>query len=158
MALAAQEHREIIEPRHDALQFYAVHEKNRHGHFLFADFVQEHMPEVAQQYAELNPAPVLESFINKTKELWSRDCVIDVEILQALQTPTLVVGGDRDIVLPEQLVDMKNLIPDASLLLLPYCGHFVFQDFAWSNTAASAVDIFKDFLKTRFSAHNADFF
>lgn len=125
---------------------------------LSADFVQEHMLEVAQQYAELNPAPVLESFINKTKELWSRDCVIDVEILQALQTPTLVVGGDRDIVLPEQLVDMKNLIPDASLLLLPYCGHFVFQDFAWGDTAASAVTVFKEFLTTRFSAHNADFF
>ena len=125
---------------------------------LSADFVQEHMPEVAQQYAELNPAPVLESFINKTKELWSRDCAIDVEVLQTLQTPTLVVGGDRDIVLPEQLVDMKNLIPDASLLMLPYCGHFVFQDFAWGDTAASAVAVFKEFLTTRFSAHNADFF
>ena len=125
---------------------------------LSADFVQEHMPEVAQQYEELNPAPALESFISKTKELWSRDCVIGVETLQALQTPTLIVGGDRDIVLPEQLVDMKRLIPDASLLMLPYCGHFVFQDFAWSSTAASAVDMFKAFLTTRFSAHNADFF
>ncbi|MCB6543187.1 hypothetical protein LI168_13870, partial [Desulfovibrio desulfuricans] len=93
-----------------------------------------------------------------TKELWSRDCVVEVEILQALQTPTLIVGGDRDIVLPEQLVDMKKLIPGASLLMLPYCGHFVFQDFAWSNTAASSVAVFKDFLTTRFSAHNADFF
>ena len=82
----------------------------------------------------------------------------EVEILQALQTPTLIVGGDRDIVLPEQLVDMKKLIPSASLLMLPYCGHFVFQDFAWSNTAASSVAVFKDFLTTRFSAHNADFF
>lgn len=125
---------------------------------LSVDFVQEHMPEVAQQYAKLNPAPMLESFISKTKELWSRDCVVEVEILQALQTPTLIVGGDRDIVLPEQLVDMKKLIPSASLLMLPYCGHFVFQDFAWSNTAASSVAVFKDFLTTRFSAHNADFF
>lgn len=125
---------------------------------LSADFVQEHMPEVAQQYEELNPAPALESFINKTKKLWSRDCVIEVETLQVLQTPTLIVGGDRDIVLPEQLADMKKLIPNASLFMLPYCGHFVFQDFAWSNTAASAVDVFKDFLTTRFSGHNADFF
>ncbi|MFT3958105.1 MAG: hypothetical protein QM665_03225, partial [Desulfovibrio sp.] len=125
---------------------------------LSADFVLGHMPEVAQQYTELNPAPMLERFINKTKELWSRDCVIEVKILQTLQAPTLIVGGDRDIVLPEQLVDMKKLIPDASLLMLPYCGHFVFQDFAWSNTTASAVTVFKDFLTTRFSTHNADFF
>ena len=45
-----------------------------------------------------------------------------------------------------------------ALLMLPYCGHFVFQDFAWSNTAASAVNIFKDFLTTRFSAHNVGIF
>ncbi len=125
---------------------------------LSADFVRDHMPEVAQQYEELNPAPKFESFISKTKELWECMDIIKTERLQALQTPTLVVGGDRDIVLPEQLVEMKNMIPDASLLMLPYCGHFVFQDFAWSPTAASAVNIFKDFLTTRFSAHNADFF
>ena len=125
---------------------------------LSADFVREHMPEVAQQYEELNPVPKFESFISKTKELWECMDIIKTERLQALQTPTLVVGGDRDIVLPEQLVDMKKLIPGASLLMLPYCGHFVFQDFAWSPTAASAVVMFKEFLTTRFSAHNADFF
>lgn len=124
---------------------------------LSADFVREHMPEVAEQYAELNPSPDFENFINKTRALWKEPYVIDDSHLKGLQTPTLIVGGDRDIVLTEQFVNMKRLIPDASLLILPYCGHFVYQDFAWSTTTAASVRLFKDFLATRFASHNTDF-
>lgn len=124
---------------------------------LSVEFVQEHMPEVLEQYAELNPTPTPETFIAKTKKLWNQESVISRELLASLRVPALIVGGDRDMVLPEQLVEMKTLIPDASLLMLPYCGHFVFQDFAWSSTAASAVQLFKKFLTTRFSEHNTDF-
>lgn len=124
---------------------------------LSVDLVREHMAEAAKQYAELNPNPALETFIAKTKALWSRESVIECERLRALRVPTLIVGGDRDIVLPEQLVEMRGLIPNASLLLLPYCGHFIFQDFAWSPTASSATQMFKNFLRTRFAEHNTDF-
>ena len=125
---------------------------------LSADFVREHMPEVAEQYAELNPPPDFENFICKTQALWREDCVIEEDRLKKLQAPILIVGGDRDIVLPEQFLDMKKLIPNASLLLLPYCGHFVYQDFAWSKTSSSTVHLFKDFLMTHFDTHNTDFF
>lgn len=124
---------------------------------LSVDFVREHMPQVLEQYAELNPSPAPEAFIAKTKALWSGESVICREALQALRVPTLIVGGDRDVVLPEQLAEMKALIPGASLLVLPYCGHFVFQDFAWSPTAAYAAHLFRDFLTTRFAGHNTDF-
>lgn len=124
---------------------------------LSVDFVQEHMPEVLEQYTELNPHPTPESFIAKTKKLWRQEIAISREILAAIQVPTLLAGGDRDMVLPEQFLEMKAMIPDASLLMLPYCGHFVFQDFAWSSTAASAVLLFKEFMATRFSGHNKDF-
>lgn len=124
---------------------------------LSLEFVQEHMPGVLEQYAELNPTPMPETFIAKTKKLWNQESVISRELLASLQVPTLIVGGDRDMVLPEQLMEMKTLIPDASLLMLPYCGHFVFQDFVWSSTAACAVQLFKKFLATRFSEHNTDF-
>ena len=124
---------------------------------LSVDFVQEHMPEILEQYSELNPHPTPEVFIAKTKKLWRQEIAISREILTAIQVPTLLAGGDRDMVLPEQFLEMKAMIPDASLLLLPYCGHFVFQDFAWSSTAASAVLLFKEFMSTRFSGHNTDF-
>lgn len=125
---------------------------------LSADYIREHMPEVAEQYAELSPAPDFENFVCKTQTLWRKECVIDEDRLINLQTPVLLVGGDRDIVLPEQFEQMKKLIPNASLLILPFCGHFVFQDFAWSNTSASTLPMFKDFLLTRFDTHNTDFF
>lgn len=124
---------------------------------LSVGFVQEHMPQVLEQYIELNPNPVPEVFIAKTKKLWNQECIISRELLASLQVPTLLVGGDRDMVLPEQQMEMKALIPNASLLILPYCGHFVFQDFAWSSTATSSVQLFKEFLTTRFAEHNTDF-
>lgn len=124
---------------------------------LSVDFVQERMPQVLEQYTELSPNPAPETFIAKTKKLWSQESIINKEQLTMLQVPTLIVGGDRDMVLPEQFVEMKALIPNASLLLLPYCGHFVFQDFVWSSTAVSAVQLFKEFLTTRFADHNTDF-
>lgn len=125
---------------------------------LSVDFVREHMPQVLEQYVALNPNPAPEAFITKTKALWNVESVISREALQALQVPTLIVGGDRDIVLLEQLSEMKAVIPGASLLVLPYCGHFVFQDFAWSPVvAASAVHMFRDFLATHFAEYNTDF-
>lgn len=124
---------------------------------LSVDFVQEHMPEVLEQYVTLNPNPTPETFIAKTKKLWNQESIISRELLTALRVPTLIVGGDRDIVLPEQLVEMKTLIPGSFLLMLPYCGHFVFQDFAWSSTAICAVRLFKEFMATRFAEHNTDF-
>lgn len=124
---------------------------------LSVEFVQKHMPKVLEQYAELNPTPTPETFIAKTRKLWRQEIAISRELLASLRVPTLIVGGDRDMVLPEQLLEMKTLIPDSSLLILPYCGHFIFQDFAWSSTAICAVRLFKEFLATRFSEHNTDF-
>src|SRR5262249_17536648 len=41
MAIAAQQHAEIIEPRDDALQLYAVHQENGERNFVFADVVEK---------------------------------------------------------------------------------------------------------------------
>ncbi|CAD7561431.1 MULTISPECIES: alpha/beta fold hydrolase [Enterobacteriaceae] len=124
---------------------------------LSVEFVQETMPDILRQYGELNPAPVPETYIAKTKRMWNQESVISQECLAGISVPVLIVGGDRDMVLPEQLLEMKTLIPDASLLILPYCGHYIFQDFAWSSTAASTVQLFKEFMTTRFSGHNTIF-
>ena len=124
---------------------------------LSVEFVQTHMPQVLAQYVALNPNPAPETFIAKTEALWQQESIISPERLAAIQVPTLLVSGDRDMVLPEQTLEMKALIPDASLLILPYCGHFVFQDFVWSATAVSATRLFKEFLTTRFAEHNTDF-
>src|SRR5215471_16256293 len=41
VAVASQQHAEVIEPRDDALQFHAVHEKDREGDFCFANVIEE---------------------------------------------------------------------------------------------------------------------
>ncbi|EBZ7840147.1 alpha/beta hydrolase [Salmonella enterica subsp. enterica serovar Newport] len=124
---------------------------------LSVEFVQETMPDILRQYSELNPAPTPESYIAKTKQMWNQEIVISRECLAGIRVPVLIVGGDRDMVLPEQLLEMKSLIPDASLLILPYSGHYIFQDFAWSSTTVSAVQLFREFITTRFSGNNAIF-
>src|SRR5262249_11480663 len=43
MRIAAQQHREIVEPSHDALQLHAIHEEDRHWHLVLADVIQEHV-------------------------------------------------------------------------------------------------------------------
>lgn len=124
---------------------------------LSVDFVREYMPETLDRYVELNPRPMPEQYIEKTKALWNRETIISSGALSTLQVRTLIIGGDRDIVLPEQQVEMHRLVPGSSLLLLPYGGHFIFQDFSWSSTASCAVEICKNFLSTNFADHNRDF-
>jgi hypothetical protein len=41
MAIAAQQHREIVKPSDDALQFDAIHQEYRDGRFGFANVIQE---------------------------------------------------------------------------------------------------------------------
>ncbi|POT23831.1 hypothetical protein C3433_27035 [Citrobacter freundii] len=124
---------------------------------LSVAFIQENMPDILKQCGALNPAPVPATYIAKTRRLWNQESVISQERLANIRVPVLIVGGDRDMVLPEQFLEMKALIPDASLLMLPYCGHYIFQDFAWSSTSATAVRLFREFMTTRFAKHNTDF-
>ena len=41
MAIAAQQHAEIIEPRDDALEFHAIHQENGEWDFVFADVIEK---------------------------------------------------------------------------------------------------------------------
>jgi hypothetical protein len=41
MSVAAQQHAKIIEPRDDALQFYAIHQENGEWNFVFADVIEK---------------------------------------------------------------------------------------------------------------------
>ena len=45
------------------------------------------------------------------------------EDLRSIHAPTLVITGDRDIVLPEHAVRMFRLLPDARLAVLPGTDH-----------------------------------
>jgi hypothetical protein len=46
MSVATQQHAEIIEPGHDALQFNAVHQEDRERRFTFANVIEKSVLEI----------------------------------------------------------------------------------------------------------------
>ena len=122
--------------------------------FSFA-YVREHLPQVLEQYAAVNPAPDPEAYISKTKALWDQETVVSGEKLAAITARTLLVSGDRDIALPEQALEMYALIPDAALMILPRSGHGTFVDVAWGPMADAVLPIIKNFLVTGLAKRGA---
>ena len=83
------------------------------------------MPDVLREaYMKVAPHPEnLESFFYECRNRM-RDFkdVPDAEI-QAITAPTLVLGSDRDVMLPEAAVELFRLLPDAELAILPGVSH-----------------------------------
>lgn len=120
---------------------------------LSPEYVRDRMPGVVEQYLALNPAPDLETFVAKTKAIWTEEYVITKDKLGELPVRTLLIHGDRDIMLPEQAVEMHSLIPRAYLMMLPDTGHNIFQDFAFKTAAQAAIPVIREFLLTGFARH-----
>lgn len=119
---------------------------------LSLEYAREHMGMALRQYMDLNPAPDPAAYIAKTRALWCKDAAVPEEKLAAIRTATLIIAGDRDIVLPEQSLAMHALIPQSSLMLLPRAGHCIFQDFIWNAPAEAAIIMIRDFLARRSAA------
>ena len=111
---------------------------------LSESFAREHMAKVVARYMDVSPCPDFPAYMAKTAAIWREDVVVSAEKLTTIQAKTLLVCGDRDIVLPEQCLEMRALIPNASLMMLPDTGHTIFQDYAYKIPAAAT--IVKDFL------------
>ncbi|WP_346237916.1 alpha/beta fold hydrolase [Niabella insulamsoli] len=47
-------------------------------------------------------------------------------VLQSMQAPVFLMSGDRDVVKPEHTVELKRLIPDSKMMVLP-AGHGSFM-------------------------------
>jgi pimeloyl-ACP methyl ester carboxylesterase len=45
------------------------------------------------------------------------------EVLRKIQCPTLVIGGDNDVILPKHTLEIAENIPKAYLWILPNSGH-----------------------------------
>lgn len=48
---------------------------------------------------------------------------VPAEKLRAITAPTLVIGGDRDVVLPAHAVELFRLLPRAEVAILPNTDH-----------------------------------
>lgn len=79
---------------------------------------------LVEAYLQVAPHPEnLESFFYKCRNRM-RDFkdVLD-EKIEGITAPTLVLGSDRDVMLPEGAVALFRLLPNAQLAILPGVSH-----------------------------------
>src|SRR5882672_10052981 len=91
MCVAAQQHRKIVEPSDDALQLHAIHEKDRHGHLVLADVIQEHVLYVLGFFSS-HRFPLLSSAVIVAQSCWGPDYG---PIINAGAEPIRTVTGPR---------------------------------------------------------------
>ncbi|MGZ3874645.1 MAG: alpha/beta fold hydrolase [Mucilaginibacter sp.] len=69
-----------------------------------------------------NPTPEMKNQV-KLLHLLSYEPHIKVEDLQKISCPTLVIGGDHDVILPKHTLLIAQSIPNSYLWILPNSGH-----------------------------------
>ena len=69
-----------------------------------------------------NPTPQMKNQL-KLLHLLSYEPHITVEQLHAISCPTLVIGGDHDVILPKHTMLIAQSIPNSYLWILPNSGH-----------------------------------
>jgi pimeloyl-ACP methyl ester carboxylesterase len=82
---------------------------------------------VWDEYVQLSPDgaehwPVV---LERLKPMWATEPTFSDEELRAIETPTLLIIGDRDIVRPEHAAEMSSTIPNARLCIVPDAEHGV---------------------------------
>jgi pimeloyl-ACP methyl ester carboxylesterase len=79
---------------------------------------------LGEAYIKVAPHPEnLESFFYKCRNRMRDFKDVPDEKIQAITAPTLVLGSDRDVMLPEGAVELFRLLPHAHLAILPGISH-----------------------------------
>lgn len=95
--------------------------------------INEFMPHYLEMKKEAN-AKMLKTSVDSTKFKLFRLLMEQPNILPGdlhkISCPTLVMGGDHDMIRPEHTVQIFENIPDAQLWILPNCGHATLVDYA----------------------------
>ena len=71
---------------------------------------------------QLEQTPEVKNTIKITKLLFMLPN-ISLEQLQSIQCPTLVIGGDHDVILPKHTLLIAQNIPQSTLWIVPNSGH-----------------------------------
>jgi pimeloyl-ACP methyl ester carboxylesterase len=80
-------------------------------------------PALLEAYRAAAPKPDLPHFVGKSVALMTGFPDMPESTLRAMKVPTLVMAGDRDVIVPEHSVRMAQLIPGAQLAILPGSAH-----------------------------------
>ncbi len=87
------------------------------------------LPEAAADYRRLSPNPerVLD-FLKRSRDLWLRDPYITPDELERIESPVLLIGGDRNDVRVEHLLELRASLKNARLCIIPGGSHFVMEE------------------------------
>lgn len=95
--------------------------------------LQETMPrytELKQLFSKPGTKQSADSTEYKLLKLLVEQPHIALTDLQKISAPTLVVGGDHDLILPAHTLQIFQHLPNAYLWILPHCGHSTLIDYA----------------------------
>jgi pimeloyl-ACP methyl ester carboxylesterase len=80
--------------------------------------------ELREAYRKVAPQPEnLESFFYKARNRMRDFKDVSDEAINSINSPTLVVSGDRDVMRPEGAIELFHLLPHAQLAVLPGTEH-----------------------------------
>ncbi len=97
-----------------------------------------YIEQCGKDYARLSKTPTeYEAFLNQISQMWATQPDYKKEELQGIKVPTIIADGQYDEgIKQEHTREMAQLIPNATLLILPNLSHFaMWQDPAVFNKA-----------------------
>ena len=81
-------------------------------------------PELREAYLKVAPHPEqLPLLVKKSVDRMLNYKDLRAEQIQAIESPTLVINGDNDVILPEHAVKLYHLLPQAQLAIFPGTDH-----------------------------------
>ena len=113
--------------------------------------VDDMPPGLVAEYQRIAPNPEdLQKHMDKSQQMMQGFTTLPVEGLKGIHAPTLILSGDRDVVLLEHTVEMTHLIPESRLAILPgahgaYIGEASTPP-AKSNLPRITVEIINEFI------------
>ena len=83
-------------------------------------------PEVERAYRATNPQPDnYASFIERSHAMWLRDPYLTEEQMTWIKAPVLLVIGEHDAIRLEHVLEMRHLIEESQICVLPGGTHFL---------------------------------
>ena len=93
---------------------------------LDVDWVESNWQEWIADYKKTSPDGDWKRYITEGREMWLAEVYFSKHILEEISIPVLVVYGDKDSVVIEHGIELKNAIKNSQLCILPNTTHNVF--------------------------------
>jgi len=90
-------------------------------------WVEANWKEWIDYYTNRSPTRDWKRYIQEGKTMWLAEEYFSKNILEEMSIPVLVVYGDRDSIILEHGLELKNAIKDGQLCILPNTTHNVFK-------------------------------